>query len=158
MTSSKRLTLEWDYCAEPLWEGGVNLSLSELEDPEVRKEIRNWYRDFSRAEEVVDEVGSRPHSRAEVKDALIELKRLIPKGKKLAARIGATLKVDYGHDPSFKELEFEVFGEGNDEIETWWKRERMVSKEFDRQTRKLSWHGMATDSAGTRGKTIKVRK
>lgn len=110
--------------------------MSELKDPEVRKEIRSWYKDFSRAEEVVDEVGSRPHSRAQVKEALIELKRLVPEGKKLAARIGAALKVDYGHDPSLKELELEIFGEGNGEIETWWKRERIVSKEFERQTRK----------------------
>ena len=109
----KRLTLEWDYCAEPLWEGGVNLSLSELKDPEVRKDIRNWYRKFSRAEEVVDEVGSRPHPRAEVKEALVELKRLIPEGKRLAAEINATLKVDYGHDLGLEELELEVFGKGN---------------------------------------------
>ena len=63
----KRLTLEWDH-AEPLWEGGVNLPLSELKDPEVGRDIRNWYRKFSRAGEVI-EVGNRSHPRAEVKEA-----------------------------------------------------------------------------------------
>ena len=132
----KRLTLEWDYGAEPLREGGVNLPLSELKDPEVRKDIRNWYRKFSRAEEVVDKVGSGPHPRVEVKEALVELKRLIPEGKKLAARINATLKVDYGHDPGLKELELEVFGEGNSEIEAWWRSEYGAFRKFKRRARK----------------------
>ncbi|MDG7015748.1 MAG: hypothetical protein JRM82_00050 [Nitrososphaerota archaeon] len=95
-----------------MWEGGVNLPLSELKEPEVR----NRYRKLSWAEEVV-EVGSGPHPRAEVKEALVE-KRLSSEGKKLAARINTTLKFDYGHDRSLKELELEVFGEGNSEIET----------------------------------------
>lgn len=132
----KRLTLEWDYDAEPLWEGGVNIPLSELKDPEVRKGIRIWYRKFSHVEEVIDEVGSRPHSRAEVREALIELKRLILEGKKLAARIHATLKVDYGHDPGLKDLELEIFGKDNSEIEAWWKSEYRAFKKLERQARK----------------------
>ena len=128
------LTLEWDYEAEPLWEGGVNLPLSVLTDPEIRKAIRNWYKEFSRAEEVIDGIGSGPHSREEVKEALIELKRLIPEGKKLAARINATLKVDYGHDPDLKELELEIFGKGNGEVEAWWKGEYEALKKL-RQVR-----------------------
>ena len=44
-------------------------------------------------------------------------------GKKLATRINTTLKLDYGHDRSLKELELEVFGEGNSEIETQWRSE-----------------------------------
>ncbi|MDG6963684.1 MAG: hypothetical protein JRM83_01670 [Nitrososphaerota archaeon] len=111
----KRLTLEWDH-AEPLWEGGVNLPLNEPNGPGVRKDIRNWYRKFSRAEEVI-EVGNRSHPRAEVKEALVELKHLIPEGTKLTAEIYATLEVDHGL--GVEELEPHVFGKSNGAIKAW---------------------------------------
>ena len=118
-----RLTLEWDYGASPLWRDGVNVCLAEAADPGARAEIEAWYERFSLAEEVIDEVGRRPHPEAEVRGALVALKGLMAQGEKLAARIGATLRVDYGHDPTLRDLEFEVFGEGDRDIKGWWERQ-----------------------------------
>ena len=95
------------------------------EGPWSQRGYQKLVQEILPGEEVV-EVGNRSHPRAEVKEELVELRRLIPEGTKLAAEIYAALEV--GHGLGVEGLELHVFGKGNGAIRAWRKCERKAPK------------------------------
>lgn len=101
-----KLELAWDYSAEPTWINGVNYLLEDVvKNKIVRREIKIWYAAFSKAEELLHETNTKnlvyeknPLSKKELKQVRFVLKTiLVPWEEQLAKKIGAKLKVDWGH-------------------------------------------------------------
>ena len=108
------ICLKWDYTADPTWLKEVNVEINEVvKDKKKIKEIEEWYKKFSEAEEIIHnyEEPSSKITKKQVENAVINLKeKLIPLGQKLADDIGAVFHVDLGCTPKVKKLVSKILG------------------------------------------------
>lgn len=111
--AKSKVSLEWDFCAEPTWVKGVNVPINEVvKDKKRIKEIEKWYMKFSRAEEILHYKDiNKKITKNQLENTIKHMKeRLVPHGQKIATDIGATFNVDWGHDSQVKKLVSKILG------------------------------------------------